>query len=286
MEGHSTLQWWPASLWRPPVSNSKHHVTSLIHIYIYTHTHIYIYRLHEGRTQFTSINHQIGAFEFARRSRISDHTTRLSHDPRPGGHLDKQADFLRAQLLTSLVGGRTRWIQIQCTNVLKQPSFLKFYHFTLWSLCPTYKNVVLVLEQYLLLLLLVHLPVGTFSNGFGSNPQKTADTSSHNTCPSCPACHHKRFSPTQYCADRPFPKVLRWTTRWFLLGELGQKVTNQPTKFTMELALQIHYLWMSACPKAPCCNLGNLDGIKGKSMIIASMSQSVLPTSSYVCRSK
>ena len=193
------------------------------YIYIYTHTHIYIYRLHEGRAQFTSINHQIGAFEFARRSRISDHTTRLSHDPRPGGHLDKQADFLRAQLLTSLVGGRTRWIQIQCTNVLKQPSFLKFYHFTLWSLCPTYKNVVLVLEQYLLLLLLVHLPVGTFSNGFGSNPQKTADTSSHNTCPSCPACHHKRFSPTQYCADRPFPKVLRWTTRWFLLGELGQK---------------------------------------------------------------
>jgi hypothetical protein len=41
------------------------------------------------------------------------------------------------------------------------------------------------------------------------NPQKTADISSHNTCPACPACHHKRFSPTRYCADRPFPKVLR-----------------------------------------------------------------------------
>ena len=105
MEGHSTLQWWPASLWRPPVSNSKHHVTSLIHIYVYIH--IYIYRLHEGRAQLTSINHQIGAFQFARRSRISDHTMRLSHDPRPGGHRDKQADFLRAQLPTSLVGGRT-----------------------------------------------------------------------------------------------------------------------------------------------------------------------------------
>ena len=75
--------------------------------YICIYTHIYIYRLHEGRAQLTSINHQIGAFQFARRSRISDHTMRLSHDPRPGGHRDKQADFLRAQLPTSLVGGRT-----------------------------------------------------------------------------------------------------------------------------------------------------------------------------------
>ena len=40
---------------------------------------------------------------------------------------------------------------------------------------------------------------------------------------------------------------------------------------------------MSACSEAPSCNLGNLDGITGKSMITANMFQSVLPVSSRLC---
>jgi hypothetical protein len=78
--------------------------------------------------------------------------------------------------------------------------------------------------------------------------------------------------------------VLRWTTRWFLLDDLGQKSRINPKNNGTGAP---NPLFVDVCfSQGPLLQSWQPWWDKGKSMITASISQSVLPISSYVCRSK